>query len=219
MATLVNLSNVEIIRESNRVLKRVNLTLKSGEIIMVHGNNGCGKSSLLQCVFGLIKPQSGTVNLLAEPLESLRFSQISALRRRIGYIDQSITLLFDKSVKQNLKSVLKASGMKDKDDIENRVSEVIELFGLSSKAETVATKLSCAEQQMLMIARAIVAKPELLLADMPFNNLDSNSKKFVVDLFNRLTDEGAGIIMTALNDKADALRNASTLHCANHTIE
>ena len=219
MATLVNLSNVEIIRESNRVLKRVNLTLKSGEIIMVHGNNCCGKSSLLQCVFGLIKPQSGTVNLLAEPLESLRFSQISALRRRIGYIDQSITLLFDKSVKQNLKSVLKASGMKDKDDIENRVSEVIELFGLSSKAETVATKLSCAEQQMLMIARAIVAKPELLLADMPFNNLDSNSKKFVVDLFNRLTDEGAGIIMTALNDKADALRNASTLHCANHTIE
>lgn len=219
MATLVNLSNVEIIRESNRVLKRVNLTLKSGEIIMVHGNNGCGKSSLLQCVFGLIKPQSGTVNLLAEPLESLRFSQISALRRRIGYIDQSITLLFDKSVKQNLKSVLKASGMKDKDDIENRVSEVIELFGLSSKAETVATKLSCAEQQMLMIARAIVAKPELLLADMPFNNLDSNSKKFVVDLFNRLTDEGAGIIMTALNDKADALRNATTLHCANHTIE
>lgn len=219
MATLVNLSNVEIIRESNRVLKRVNLTLKSGEIIMVHGNNGCGKSSLLQCVFGLIKPQSGTVNLLAEPLESLRFSQISALRRRIGYIDQSITLLFDKSVKQNLKSVLKANGMKDKDDIENRVSEVIELFGLSSKAETVATKLSCAEQQMLMIARAIVAKPELLLADMPFNNLDSNSKKFVVDLFNRLTDEGAGIIMTALNDKADALRNATTLHCANHTIE
>lgn len=186
---------------------------------MVHGNNSCGKSSLLQCVFGLTKPQSGTVNLLAEPLESLRFSQISALRRRIGYIDQSITLLFDKSVKQNLKSVLKASGMKDKEDIESRVSEVIELFGLSSKAETIATKLSCAEQQMLMIARAIVAKPELLLADMPFNNLDSNSKKFVVDLFNRLTDEGAGIIMTALNDETDALRNATTLHCANHTIE
>lgn len=213
MATLLRLSDIEIIRSDKRVMKNVDFTLKSGEIVIIHGNNGSGKSTLLQCIYGLIKPFSGEVTVLSTDISSLKINRLGELRSRIGYIDQTISVMPGLSVKQNIASALKVSGYKDKNEIAARTETVMSLTGLGPKADSVAARLSAGEQQMLMIARAIAPCPELILADMPMNNLDSNGVTFINNLFNQLATEGAGIILTSLQPDIDGLNNARALQC------
>lgn len=219
MAALVDISRLEVIRGNNRVLKNVDFKLKNGEIAVITGKNGSGKTTLLRCIYGLVKPHSGSVSVLSQPVEALRPAQLGSLRREISYLEQfSAPAMPHFTVRTILTSALEACGFKDKKDNDSRAEATAERLGLSGKMDSAALQLSAGQLQMLIIGRAIITKPKLLLADMPFNNLSPEKAEFVTDLLNNLATEGTGILLTSFTPDIPGLNISALYNCAERTL-
>lgn len=196
---LLKLENVEICRDENVVLRDACLTLRNGEFVYVIGKVGSGKSSLLKSLYCEIPIQKGEACIMDYDLCKMRRKDIPYLRRRLGIVFQDFQLLTDRSVIKNLEFVLKATGWKKKDEITERIENVLFQVGMQNKGYKMPHELSGGEQQRIVIARALLNNPKLILADEPTGNLDPETSGQIVQLLHDIGEQGTAVIMTTHN--------------------
>lgn len=200
MAEIAKYRNVEICRAEKNVLQHVSFSLQSGEFYYLVGRVGSGKSSLMKTMYADVPVRSGDVaDVLDFDLLKIKSSKIPYLRRKIGIVFQDFQLLQDRSVSGNLSFVLRATGWKNKDEIENRIDEVLRLVGMGNKSYKMPHELSGGEQQRIVIARALLNKPSLILADEPTGNLDPQTGYQIVTLLHELAQNGHCVVMATHN--------------------
>ena len=196
---LISYNNVEIRKEENVILKNVNITVEKGEFLYIIGKVGSGKSSLLETFYCEMRIKEGTAMVFDYDLLTIKKKQIPFLRRKVGIVFQDFQLLTDRSVYKNLLFVLKATGWKDKIEIEKRIEEVLDQVGMSNKGYKFPHELSGGEQQRIVIARALLNSPELILADEPTGNLDPETGYQILQLLHDICKTGTAVIMTTHN--------------------
>ena len=198
---LIEYKNANIYqRHGVRVLEKVNFHVDEGEFVYIIGRVGSGKTSLLRTLyFELDIDEADKATVFDYDLLSLRQKDIPRLRRQMGVIFQDFQLLGDRNVYKNLQFVLKATGWKKKQEIDDRISEVLAAVGLEDKAEKMPHELSGGEQQRVAIARAILNKPRLIIADEPTGNLDPDTATHIIELLRQISQTGTAIVMTTHN--------------------
>lgn len=199
MCTLINYNNVEIHRRDLIALRNVNFSLKPGEVVYITGKVGSGKSSLLKSFYAEVPVFSGNAIVLERDLTTIRKKHIAMLRREIGIIFQDFQLLTDRSAKDNLTFVLRATGWRDRAEIKNRVSEVLREVGIENKGYKWPHELSGGEQQRVVIARALLNRPRLLLADEPTGNLDPETGRQIIRRLHEIAAHGTGVVIATHN--------------------
>jgi cell division transport system ATP-binding protein len=197
---LISYKKVELCRGENVVLKDVGFELRKGDFLYILGKVGSGKSSLLKTLYCEMPIESAEeARILDYDLQKIKNKQIPLLRRKIGIVFQDFQLLTDRSVQANLEFVLKATGWKEKTEIAERIQKVLEQVGMSNKGYKMPYELSGGEQQRIVIARALLNSPEIILADEPTGNLDSESGTHIVQLLHEISKQGTAVMMTTHN--------------------
>ena len=196
---LIDYKGVNVYRKDLNVLQNVNFELRKGEFVYFIGKVGSGKSSLLKTFYADVPVEEGNARVFDYEMTSIRKRDIPYLRRKIGIVFQDFQLLTDRSVQSNLEFVLKATGWKDKEEIENRVEEVLSMVGMQNKNYKMPHELSGGEQQRIVIARAMLNSPEIILADEPTGNLDPETGNLITQLLHDICTSGTAVIMTTHN--------------------
>jgi len=197
---VISIQNATIFQRDKMVLKEVNLSLSENEIVYIIGKTGTGKSSLLKMLYGEIGINEGTGTVVGFDLTQLKKADVPMLRRKIGIVFQDFQLLTDRTVGDNLRFVLKATGWNDKAQIEQRVSEVLAIVGLESKINIMPYALSGGEQQRITIARALLNEPALILADEPTGNLDPETSEEIMRVLMTIAEEQKTAVLMATHD-------------------
>ncbi len=177
------------------VLSNVHLTIDKGEFVFLIGQTGSGKSSLLKIIYGDLHIGNGEGQIAGFDLKKLSDKEVPFLRRKLGIVFQDFQLLTDRTVEQNLEFVLKATGWKDKGLIQERVKDVLEKVGLRSKIRKMPHEISGGEQQRVVIARALLNNPEIILADEPTGNLDPETSEEIVLLLKQISMGGTAVLL------------------------
>ena len=219
MAELIQYKDVEIRQADQIVLHNVNLNVSSGEMIYLLGKVGSGKSSLMKTIYGALPITAGEAQVLEYDMTRIRRRKLPYLRRRLGIIFQDYKLLTDRSVEENLLFVLRATGWKDKALMKNHVREVLEQVGMETKAYKKPYELSGGEQQRVVIARALLNSPEMILADEPTGNLDSETGREIMDLLYTISQAGITVLMSTHNIHWPELYPGRKLFFANGEIK
>ncbi|WP_374539903.1 cell division ATP-binding protein FtsE [Flavobacterium sp.] len=206
--TILNLKNVSIYQEHQLVLSDINLDVYKGDFIYFIGKTGSGKSSFLKILYGDLPLTEGTGSIVDYDLTTLKDKDIPYLRRKLGVVFQDFKLLPDRSVKENLVFVLKATGWIDKQEMEDQIQEVLTKVGMANFASKMPHQLSGGEQQRIAIARALLNDPELILADEPTGNLDPQTSLEIMEVLRKINANGKTIIM-ATHDYALLLKYPS----------
>lgn len=193
--TVIKLKNVDIYQQKHLVLSHVNLDINQGEFIYLIGQSGTGKSSLLKIIYGDLYITSGEGMVAGFDLKKLHENEVPYLRRKLGIVFQDFHLLNDRTVEKNLEFALKATGWTDRGLIENRMLDVLEKVGLRSKLRKMPHELSGGEQQRVVIARALLNNPEIILADEPTGNLDPATSEEIVLLLRDIAASGTAVLM------------------------
>ena len=197
---LIDYKNVNIYQQDLLVLEGVNFHVDEGEFIYLIGRVGSGKSSLLKSIyFELDVEEADNAVVLNHDLRGLKRKYIPALRRQMGIIFQDFQLLGDRSVYQNLRFVLKATGWKKKDEIDARIKDVLTDVGMEEKGDRMPHELSGGEQQRIAIARAILNRPKMIVADEPTGNLDPETAANIIGLLRQISQTGTAVIMSTHN--------------------
>lgn len=195
----IKLSNATIYQDKSMILKGVNLEVKKGEFIYLMGKTGSGKSSILETLYGELPLYDGEGFICEFDLKKLKRKQIPLLRRKLGIIFQDFQLLSDRSVKDNLFFVLRATSWKEEKAMQQRVNDVLEKVGLQTKGFKMPHELSGGEQQRVAIARALLNDPEIILADEPTGNLDPETSEDIMRLLIDISKTGRSIIVATHN--------------------
>ena len=199
MDELIRYKDVTIHQADQIVLHDVNLTVERGQMIYLLGKVGSGKSSLMKTMYGALPIQVGEARVLDYDMMHIRRRKLPYLRRRLGIIFQDYKLLTDRSVEENLLFVLRATGWKDKKLMSAHVREVLEQVGMETKAYKKPYELSGGEQQRVVIARALLNSPEMILADEPTGNLDAETGREIMDLLYAISQAGITVLMSTHN--------------------
>ena len=192
---IVDYKNVELLRQEHIVLKNVTISIEEGQFNYIIGKVGSGKSSLLKSMYAEIPVENGEARVLDYDLTTIRRRDIPMLRRKIGIVFQDFQLLTDRSVHDNLQFVLKATGWTDKESIEERICQVLKQAGMENKSYKMPHELSGGEQQRIVIARALLNTPQLILADEPTGNLDPATAEQIVSYLHEIAASGTAVIM------------------------
>ena len=216
--SLINYNQVEVRQQEMIVLEEVNLKIQSKEFVYLIGKVGSGKSSLLKTMYGELDIHKGSAEVLGYDMCHIRRKQIPALRKRIGIVFQDFQLLTDRNVKENLDFVLKATGWNDKRRRQLRIEEVLEQVGMNTKGYKMPHELSGGEQQRIVIARAILNTPEIILADEPTGNLDPETGRQIVELLRHICAKGSTVIMTTHNLQLLEEFPGKVFRCENHRV-
>ncbi|MCA5003774.1 cell division ATP-binding protein FtsE [Sphingobacterium bovistauri] len=193
--TVIRLKNVNIYQQKHLVLSNVNLEIGNGEFIYLIGQSGSGKSSLLKIIYGELHISDGEGAVAGFDLKKLRENDVPFLRRKLGIVFQDFHLLNDRTVEKNLEFALKATGWTDKKLIQNKMIDVLEKVGLRSKLHKMPHELSGGEQQRIVIARALLNDPEIILADEPTGNLDPATSEEIILLLRDIAASGTAVLM------------------------
>ena len=199
MSAIIDYKNVEVLRKELLVLKNVNFQLEEGQFVYLIGRVGSGKSSLMKTMYAEVPIEMGEARIFDYDLSAIRRKDVPMLRRQIGVVFQDFQLLSDRSVYDNLLFVLKATGWKNKTDIDERINEVLSEVGMEHKSYRLPHELSGGEQQRIAIARALLNRPKLILADEPTGNLDQETGHQIMSLLHRICAEGTAVIMATHN--------------------
>jgi len=210
---VLSLKNVTIAQGGKTILSNINLDVNHGEFIYIIGKTGSGKSSFMKALYADLPLAEGEGTIVDFDLATLKEDDIPFLRRKIGFVFQDFKLLPDRSVKDNMLFVLKATGWKDENQIQNKIDEVLEKVGMKEYADKMPHQLSGGEQQRIAIARALLNNPEFILADEPTGNLDPQTSVEVLEVLKKINDNGRTVIM-ATHDYALLMKFPSkTLKC------
>ena len=196
---IIDYKNVELCHRELIVLRDVNFEVEHGEFIYLCGKTGSGKSSLLKSLYAEVPIKSGEAKIFDYDLTKIHRSQVPMLRRKIGIIFQDFQLLHDRSVHKNLEFVLRATGWKNAQKIEEQISLVLETVGLPQKGYKRPHQLSGGEQQRIVIARSLLNSPQFIAADEPTGNLDPEIAAELVALLHDISKSGTSIIMATHN--------------------
>ncbi len=216
--TLIHYENVEIRRDENVILHDVYFELNKGEFLYIIGKVGSGKSSLLKTIYCEMPLANGEGFVFDYNLSRIKRKQIPYLRRQLGIVFQDFQLLTDRSVEDNLKFVLKATGWKNNLNIEARIKEVLEQVGMENKGYKFPNELSGGEQQRIVIARALLNSPKIILADEPTGNLDPETSKKILQLLHDICDKGTAVIMSTHNYQLVNMFPGKVKKCHNGTF-
>lgn len=196
---LIDYKDVEVRHEEQIVLTGVNLQIEEGEFVYLVGKVGSGKSTLMKTFYAETPIQAGQATVLTYDLTTIRRKQVPYLRRKIGIVFQDFQLLIDRTVEENLMFVLKATGWKDKKVMKDHIHEVLRQVGMENKCYKMPHQLSGGEQQRVVIARALLNSPQIILADEPTGNLDLETGDEIMDLLYSIRKSGTTIIMSTHN--------------------
>lgn len=199
MTKIVEYQDVLIARKELVVLKNVSFSLEKGDFAYLIGRVGSGKSSLLKSMYAEVPIISGEASVLGYNLSEIKRKHIPMLRRQIGIVFQDFQLLTDRTAYENLEFVLKATNWKRKEDIETRIEEVLTQVGMIKKSYKMPHELSGGEQQRIVIARALLNKPSLILADEPTGNLDPTTSQQILMLLHDIAEHGTTVVMATHN--------------------
>ena len=216
---LIRYQNVSVCQQGLEILEGVNFELNKGEFVYLIGKVGSGKTSFLKTIYGELEIQSGEAEVMGHNMRTIKQKHIPELRRRLGIVFQDFQLLTDRTVHANLEFVLRATGWKNKVDIHMRIEEVLEQVGMSGKGYKMPNELSGGEQQRIVIARAILNNPELILADEPTGNLDVETGHNIVKLLREICTQGSAILMITHNLNMLTEYPGKVFKFENHHIE
>ena len=197
--SIISLEKAQIYQHNHLVLKDVDLSITKGEFIYLIGKTGSGKSSLLKTLYGDLKLTKGRGEIVGFNLNKIKEYDIPFLRRKIGIIFQNFQLLEDRNVLNNLLFVMEATGWTNKNDMKNRIMEILDLVNMATKGHKKPHQLSGGEQQRVAIARALINNPELILADEPTGNLDPETSEEIIQLLQDITSKKT--VLMASHDK------------------
>lgn len=215
---LINYHDVAVNQQEVFVLEHVDLEVHPGDFIYLIGKVGSGKTSLLKTMYGELDILSGCAEVLGHDMNGIKRKHIPALRRRMGIIFQDFQLLTDRNVRDNLKFVLRATGWKNKKEIEERIKQVMGKVGMDGKGYKMPSELSGGEQQRIAIARALLNKPEIILADEPTGNLDQETGHAIMNLLKEISSSGAAVIMTTHDMQIVSRFYGTVMRCDNHHL-
>jgi len=196
---VITVKNADIYQEDFKVLENISFKIDKGDFVYLIGQTGSGKSSLLKTLYSDLVLHKGSIQVAGHYLNHIKDKQIPLLRRKLGIIFQDFQLFYDRSVFDNLKFVLKATGWGSNAKIRQRISEVLMRVGLESASEKMPHQLSGGEQQRIVIARALLNEPMILLADEPTGNLDPEVADDIMRVFEEINRSGTAIIMATHN--------------------
>ena len=216
---IINIRNASIYQGETLVLSGVNLAVNKGEFIYLIGKTRSGKSSLMKAMYGELSLADGEGTVAGFDLNVMNWKTIPYLRRKLGIVFQDFQLLTDRSVNENLLFTLEATGWKDKERMQKRADEVLALVGIKTKGFRMPHEISGGEQQRVVIARALLNKPELILADEPTGNLDPETSDDIMTLLSRISKETQVAMIIATHDYYTLEKYPGRLlKCVNRTI-
>jgi cell division transport system ATP-binding protein len=198
--SIIKLNGVDIFQQKHLVLSGVDLHIDKGDFVWLIGQTGSGKSSLLKIIYGDLPIGSGNGHVCGHELKNLPTKEVPFLRRKLGIVFQDFQLLTDRTVEQNLEFVMRATGWKEKNLIAEKALDVLEKVGLRSKLKKMPHELSGGEQQRVVIARALINDPEIILADEPTGNLDPDTSEEIVMLLKQISQSSGTAILIATHD-------------------
>lgn len=210
---VINYKDVELHRGELVVLKHVDITVNPGEMVYLMGKVGCGKSTLLKSMYAEVPVVTGEASVLGYDLNGIKRRSVPFLRRKIGIVFQDFQLLTDRNVHENLMFVLRATGWRNREEIDSRIGEVLAEVGMDKKAYRMPHELSGGEQQRIVIARALLNRPGLILADEPTGNLDPETGEQIVGHLRDIASRGTAVVMATHNDRLASMFPGRTLRC------
>jgi cell division transport system ATP-binding protein len=213
--TIIEFTNCTIWQQDHLVLTDINFKVEKGEFIYLVGKVGSGKTSLIKTINAQIPLRKGEAIVAGFNLASIRVKEIPYLRRKLGIVFQDFQLLIDRSVYENLEFVLKATGWSDKKNIEVRITEVLDKVGLGLKGYKMPHQLSGGEQQRVVIGRALLNDPDIILADEPTGNLDPDTSEGIVRLLKDISKTGRAVMVATHNYTLLKKFSARTIKCEN----
>ena len=216
---IISLEGVNLYQEERLIFENINLSIKERDFVYLVGETGSGKSSLVKSLYAEIKVSAGNISVSDYNLNNIQHSEIPSLRRKLGIVFQDFQLLQDRTVYENLAFVLNATGWNNKTEISNRINEVLKNVHLEGFDQKMPYELSGGEQQKAAIARALLNKPEVILADEPTGNLDPNKSEKIVELLKEINDLGTTIIIATHDYEIIKKFNSRIIKCANKKIE
>ena len=211
--TIIELQNISVFQRENLVLSGVDLRVVQGEFIYLIGKTGTGKSSLLKTLYAELPLTQGAASVCGYNLITLKRKEVPFLRRRLGIVFQDFQLMSDRSVQSNLLFVLRATGWKDTVAMSERIEQVLQKVGLTTKGFKMPHQLSGGEQQRVSIARALLNDPELILADEPTGNLDPETSEGIMNLLVDISKSGRAVLMATHNYALMEKFPSRTLKC------
>jgi cell division transport system ATP-binding protein len=215
---ILQLKKVSIYQGKNLILSDITLDIEPGEFVYLIGKTGSGKSSFIKTVYADLPLVEGNGTVVDFDLKNLKEDQIPFLRRKIGIVFQDFQLLPDRSIHDNLLFVLKATGWKNKVDIESKINEVLDKTGMKTKAFKMPHQLSGGEQQRVAIARALLNTPDLIIADEPTGNLDPQTSLEIMELLKEINSKGTSILMATHDYQLIQRFPSRTIKCDNNSI-
>ncbi len=192
---IIELNSVNVFQKKNLVLANLGLRIEKGEMVYLVGKNGSGKSSFLKTLYAELKLQEGTASVAGYDLSKIKRSKVPYLRRKIGIIFQDFQLLSDRTVNDNLKFVMRATGWKNKKEINEGIEVVLDKVGIKNKGFKMPHELSGGEQQRVAIARALLNDPEIILADEPTGNLDPETSDEIMKLLVSISKNNKAVLV------------------------
>jgi len=215
---IIELTGCNIWQQDHLALSGVTLSVNRGEFVYLVGKVGSGKTSLIKTLNAQLPLKEGKGSVAGYDLAALKEKDIPFLRRKLGIVFQDFQLLIDRSVSDNLEFVLRATGWKDRNEINKRIDEVLDKVGLSLKGYKMPHQLSGGEQQRVVIGRALLNEPEIILADEPTGNLDPETSEGIVRLLKDISSTGRAVIIATHNYTIIKKFSARTLKCDNGKI-
>ncbi|WP_321289997.1 ATP-binding cassette domain-containing protein [uncultured Sunxiuqinia sp.] len=216
--SIISLQGVDIFQQDQLILAQINLRIEEGEFVYLIGKVGSGKSSLIKVLNAELDLFTGEALVAGYDLRKIKSSEIPYLRRNLGVVFQDFRLLTDRNVHDNLSFVLKATGWKIEKAIEDQINEVMERVGMKAKLGSMPHELSGGEQQRIVIARAILNDPDIILADEPTGNLDPETSDELMIILKELNDEGKTILMATHDYHILNRYPGRTLVCAEQKV-
>lgn len=217
-AAVIQINNVSISQSAGVVIANLSLTVNKGEFVYLLGKTGSGKSSVLKCLYGELGVTSGTASVAGYDLTHIKQKDIPFLRRKLGIVFQDFQLLTDRTIFENLRFVMRATGWKDEEQIKKQINTVLEKVGLTGKHTKMPHQISGGEQQRVAIARALLNQPEIILADEPTGNLDPDTSAEIMRLFMDISRTGTSVLFATHDMLLYNKFPARTLKCENGIV-